>query len=575
MSMSNSLVRRGSAKRCFARTDGRAQSTGHPGVSIHMKRGGRLASRVLVLCLVYVLWLAGCGSQTSKRLVLAIPGEPQTLDPALMTGLSEINLAVNLFEGLLRFDPGGGAPLPGVAERFEVSPDGLVYTFRLRKCLWSNGDALTAADFAASWKRVLAPATASKYAAQLHCIDGARQFNAGETSDFSKVGVETPDDATLRVRLVSPVPYFPFLVASPVFMPVHKPTVEKHRERWTRPENVVCNGPFMLKEHQLNSVIGLARNHAYWDAAAVKLDEVRVLPIEHDETAFSMYEVGDLDWLRSIPFGKLERVHVRNDFHTTTALETVFLRLNVTAPPFDNLKVRKAFALGTDRQAIRNKLLKAGQQPARSFVPPVFATSPDPAPDTEWLGSCFYVPHEGPTFDPAAARNLLAEAGYPGGQGFPEVSLIYSTNENIRLIVELLQWQWKETLGVKVALLNMERKAYFETMTGLKYGMAYSSWVGDYPDPMTFFGVFASDSGTNRTGWKHARYDALVSSAGKECAAAARADIFRQAEKILVEDECAAVMLYHGANSFLLKEKVRGIFPNALGLYPLRDVAVE
>ncbi len=547
------------------------------------RSGWSFALRAVALCFVCAFCFSGCNScggnpqptLTQQKLVLAIPGEPQTLDPALMTGLSEINLAINIFEGLLRFDPQGGAPLPGVAESFETSANGLVYTFHLRKYRWSNGDRLTALDFTASWKRVLAPATASRYAAQLHCIEGARQFNAGETSDFSKVGVEAVDESTLTVRLVSPTPYFPFLVASPVFMPVHMPTVEKHRERWTRPENIVCNGPFILKEHQLNSVIRLVRNPAYWDAGAVKLDEVRALPIEHDETAFSMYEVGELDWLRSIPFSKLERVRGRTDFHMTTALETVFLRLNVTSPPFDDPKVRKAFALGTDRQTVRDKLLKAGQQPARSFVPPVFTAPTDSASSLEQQGHCGYIPYEGQMYDPAAARKLLAEAGYPDGRQFPEVSLVYSTNENVRFIVELLQWQWKETLGVNVSLLNMERKAYFEAMMALRYGMAYSSWVGDYPDPMTFLGVFTAASGTNRTGWKHAGYDALILAAARETAGAGRADIFCRAEKILVEDECPAVMLYHGANSFLLKSKVRGISPNSMGLYPLRDVSIE
>lgn len=543
----------------------------------------RLALRGAGLCLLCILWFVGCGrgddvrqqAQATKKLVLAIPGEPQTLDPALMTGLSEINLAINLFEGLLRFDPRGGTPLPGVAESFDVSPDGLVYTFHLRKCTWSNGVPLTAADFAAAWKRVLTPATASKYAAQLYCIEGAREFNAGENPDFTKVGIETPNETTLRVRLVSPVPYFPFLVASPVFMPVHMATVEKHRERWTRPENIVCNGPFMLKEHEMNSIIRLVRNPAYWDPDAVKLDEVHVLPIEHDETAFSMYQVNDLHWLRSIPFSKIERVRETPEFHSTTALEIVFLRLNVTAPPFDNPKVRKAFALGTDRQAICDRLLKAGQRPAFSFVPPVFSAPAGSTHDGRGDYPHVYTPFEAHPFDPVAARRLLAEAGYPEGKGFPEVSLIYSTNENIRRIVELLQWQWKQTLGVSVSLLNMERKAYFEAMRGLKYGMAYSSWVGDYPDPMTFMAVFLSDSGTNRTGWKNADYDSLVLSAGKETVPATRADIFRRAEKLLIEDECPVIPLYYGVNSFLLKNNVRGIFPNALGLYPLRDVSVD
>ncbi|MDQ7778248.1 MAG: peptide ABC transporter substrate-binding protein [Planctomycetota bacterium] len=533
-------------------------------------------------CALLILVLVSCGGGTDpsaaakKKLRFAMPGEPQTLDPALMTGLSEINLATDLFEGLMRFDPKGGDPLPGVAETFEVSPDALVYTFHLRKCAWSDGSPLTARDFVTSWRRVLEPVTASKYAGQLYCIEGARAFNAGEEKDFSKVMIEAVDDATLKVRLHAPTPHFPFLVASPVYAPVHAATVEKFKDRWTLPENIVSNGPFVLKEHRLNSVIRLERNPRYWDTAAVKLDTIEAMPVEHDETAFSMYEVGDLDWLRTIPFSKVERVSQRVDFCCTQALETVFLRLNVSTPPFDDPRVRKAFAAGTDQEAICAKLLKSGQQPARCFVPPVL-WRPASAPGEEQGASTpdLATPCKGIGFDPSEAKRLLKEAGYPEGHGFPEVTLIYSTSENIRLVVELLQWQWKQNLGVRVSLVNMERKAYFEAMKERRYNLAYSSWVGDYPDPQTFLDVFRSDSGTNRTGWSNAEYDRLVTAAGVELDKEKRRALFAQAERLLVEDECPAVMLYFGSNSFLLNKKVKGVSPNALGLYPLRDAALE
>ena len=473
--------------------------------------------------------LSGCGKSGRpadvNEFVYVSGAEPETLDPARMTGLLEGRLANGLFEGLATYDPKDLSPLPGMAERWEISPDGLTYTFHLREAEWSNGDPVTAHDFAWSWQRVLEPETAASYAYMLYCIRGARAFNEGAETDFREVGVEAVDGRTLRVRLAKVTPYFLELTAFSTFLPVHRKTGEKLGRAWASPKNFVrrgvVNGSFVLKEWRINDRIVLERNPRYWDAANVASDRIVALPIDSEMAALNAYEEGRADLVTSVPLQLVMKLQARPDFHGSDYLGTYYYTFNTTRPPFDDVRVRLAFNLSADKERLVRYVLKGGQKAARTFVPPQIPG---------------YAAPDGPRFDPGKAAKLLAEAGYPGGKGFPDVELLYNTSEGHKDVAEVLQEMWKQNLNVTVELVNLEWKTYLDTLRRKEFQVARAGWIGDYVDPNTFLDLLVTGGGNNRTGWSNPDYDALINAAGREPDPEKRMMIFRNAETILTNE---------------------------------------
>jgi oligopeptide transport system substrate-binding protein len=304
-------------------------------------------------------------------LVLNNHTEIASLDPGISRGVSEHRVQICVFEGLLNYHPETLRPLPGVAEKYSVSSDMKTYTFHLRDCLWSDGKPVTAGDFEYAWKRVLDPATAADYAHMMYVLKGGEEFNTGKGS-ADGVGVRAKDDKTLVVELTNPVPYFPDLMPFFTFYPVRKDVIEKHGNEWTKPGKFVGNGPFRLKEWVTNEHIVLERNEKYWDAGAVKQREVRWLPTENATTAFNMYEKGQCDYLDTVPLEFIDEIRKRADFHGAPYLGTYYYSFNVTKKPFDDKRVRRALALAIDRTLLTKRILRGAEEPASTFVPPVF-----------------------------------------------------------------------------------------------------------------------------------------------------------------------------------------------------------
>ena len=484
--------------------------------------------------------------------------EPKTLDPALMTGVPEHTVALALFEGLTTLHPKTLQPVPGVAERWETSPDGRTYTFHLRQTAWSNGAPLTAHDFVYAWRRALEARTAAEYAYMLFCIDGARAFNEGKAA-AEDVAVRALDARTLEVRLEHPVAYFLELTAFATYSPLHAPCIAEHGDRWTRPEHIVTNGPFTLAEWSQQQVIVARKNPRYWDAARVRLAEVHILPIDDAETALKKYLNGEIHWTRDIPAQKVPAVAHLDGFRYAPELGTYFYRFNVTRRPLDDVRVRKALALAIDRESIVRYLLRGGQRPARSFVPPILPP---------------YEPVDGPRHNPERARKLLADAGFPDGRGFPKLRLLYNTSETHKLIAEAVQHLWWTHLGVRIELLNQEWKVYLDSVSRLQYDIARSAWIGDYGDPNTFLDMFVTGGGNNRTGWSHARYDELIRMAAREVDSARRVALLQEAEGLLVRDEMPIVPIYFYVNTVLVRPTVLGVWDNARNVHPFQYVAI-
>jgi oligopeptide transport system substrate-binding protein len=487
--------------------------------------------------------------------------EPETLDPALITGQPEGRIVNALFEGLLRFDK-EGKPGPGAAASWDLTPDQRTYTFHLRQGVcWSDGKPLLASDFVSSWRRTLDPSTASAYSYQLFVVDGAEEFAAAPGGDFSKVGVSAPDDATLMVRLRRPVPYFLDLCAFPTLFPVRTDLISHYGDDWVKPGNLVGNGAFVLKEWRLNDRVSLQRNPAYWDAASVSLRTVDLLPISKAHTAFNFYAAGQADLIMDkglAPPSLLDELKRRPDFHAAPFLGSYFLRFNCSKAPFSDPRVRRAFSLAIERRRITDKITRAGETPSVSFVPP---------------GIRGYHPPEGLSENVTEARKLLAEAGYPKGRGFPLTNYLYSEGELNEGVAVELQSMWKEALGVTVQLARQEWKVYLNSLGSLDFGIARSSWVGDYPDPNTFLDLFLSGSGNNRTGWSSPKYDRLLTEAAAETDSDKRFSILADAESLLVREELpiAPLFFYVGIQLYDGK-RISGISGNLLDEHPLREM---
>jgi oligopeptide transport system substrate-binding protein len=515
-----------------------------------------------MIALISLLLVSACSPRQQRPDLVFINGaEPETLDPAVITGQPEERIVNALFEGLLRFDSHGRS-VPGVASSWEISPDHLTYTFHLRPdARWSDGKPVTARDFVASWHRTLDPVTASAYNYQLFPVLGAEDFANGKTHDFSTVGVKALDDATLQVSLHQPTSYFLDLCAFPTLDPVRTDLIAKYGDDWVKPGRLVGNGAFLLEDWRLNDCILLKKNPRYWDASNVRLGRVQVLPISQANVAYNFYAAGQADLIMDkglAPPSLLDVLKPRPDFHAAPFLGIYFIRFNCAKGPFTDSRVRKAFSMAIDRKRITTKITRAGELAALTFVPP---------------GIPGYDAPQGLPEDPAAARSLLAEAGYPGGKGFPLTTYLYCEGELNEGVAVELQSMWKEQLGVTVQLARQEWKVYLNSLGSLDFGIARSSWVGDYPDPNTFLNLFLSASGNNRTGWSNATYDDLIEKAAAEGDLGRRFEMLRQAEALLVHDEApiAPLFFYVGIQLYDAS-RLGGINANLLDEHPLREI---
>ena len=525
---------------------------------------------VVLLLFLSAFWSLGLTKDHDQTFRFNLVGEPETLDPAFATGVPEANVLTNLFEGLTVLDPKTLEIKPGAAKSWEITNEGKTYTFHLRTNLfWTNGGRLTANDFVYAWKRVLEKSTASPYAYYLFYIKGAEKYNSGDEKDFSKVGLKALADDRLQVELRSPTAYFLFLTSYHTLSPLHQKTVEKHGVQWTRPQNIVSNGPFRMTVWKPNSQIVLERNEKYWDASKVRLERIEALPIVDIETGLRMYQQGKLHWTgnSNIPGSRIPHLMTRPDFHSAPWLGTYFLRININKPPFDNIEVRKALYLAINRQVLVKHITKGGEDPAYSLVPSFLAKYNGP---------------KGPSFNPEQAVWHIRKAGYCGPKPhpenckpFPEFEIMYNTHEKHQRILEALQQMWKMHLGIEnIKLLNVEWKTYLRDQKNRNYQVSRSSWMADIPDASNFLEIFRTGTGNNRTGWSNTNYDDLLHTASLEANNDARLKILAQAEAILLA-ELPIIPIFYYTSSALVSTNVAGFYDNYLDHHPLKSVFIS
>jgi oligopeptide transport system substrate-binding protein len=538
----------------------------------------RLTLPVAALAVASLLLAPGCAKKTRDTAVesgnraqilhLGNLTEPVDLDPQIVNVMQDFNIVQALFEGLAQYDPKTCEPIPAVAERWEVSPDNLTWTFHLRRVAkWSNGDPVTAHDFVYGFQRVLSPKLGAEYAYLLYALKNGRAFNAGTLTDFSQVGAHATDDYTLVLELDHPVPYLPTMVCNQSWYPAHRATIEKfgaldqRGTAWTRPGNLVGNGYFTLTEWKPHQYIRLTKSQTYWDRDNVKLKEVYFYPIESEDTEERSFRSGQLHVTSTMPISKIavyEREH-SPFYHPHVYLGTYFYRFNVTQPPLNDVRVRRALAMAIDRERIVRDVARGHQLPAGHLTPP----------DTAGFNATTNL-----TYDLPAAQKLLAEAGFPGGKGFPHLEILYNTNEGHRLIAEAIQQMWRVGLGIDIGLLNQEGKVQTDSMRRMDYQIGRYAWIGDYLDPSTFLEMMITGGGNNQTGWGNAEYDRLIAEANATADQAKRYAAYQRCEQILI-DECPIAPIYFYTRNNLVRPEVKGWCGNLLDLHMLKGVYLD
>jgi oligopeptide transport system substrate-binding protein len=521
---------------------------------------------IIVMALLAAAVFAGgeqegsSAGMTGAEFILANGAEPESLDPHLISGVPEHRIYEGLFEGLLAYDAETAEGVPGVAESWTVSTDGTVYTFKLRKTTWSDGVPITAQTVYDSWIRELDPATAAPYAwFPSMFIKGAAEFNAGEAGPEA-VGIKVIDDYTFQMELVGPLPYVEGALPHYGFaiVPIH--AIEKYGEAWTNPENFVGNGPFILESWSPQEQITAVPNPTYWDKDAVSLARVIWIASDDNNTMYNAFLNGELDWSTTIPLDQIDAAKLRDDCHINPQLATYYYSVNVTAEPFTDARVRQAFSMGFDRKELVEKVTKGGQIPTGAMVPSM----------TGWDAI------EGNIFNPTKAKQLMADAGYPDGKGFPKFVLKYNTSEGHKKIAEYVQQEWLENLGVDCDLENVEWKTFLPMRRGGDFQIARDGWVGDYQDPNTFLDMYICGGAMNNPQWCNPAFDELINKAATMKAGPARMKVLKEAEEIFITQDQASIPVYHYSNTNMIDtDKWGGWHENVMDYHPVKDVYLK
>jgi oligopeptide transport system substrate-binding protein len=517
-------------------------------------------SRWAFWALLLVAFSSGCRTAPQhepNHFRVNLGTEPPSLDWALATDHVSFNVISNLMVGLTEFDK-DLKPAPVIAKSWEILDGGKRILFHLRDDVqWTDGKKVRAQDFEYAWKRLLDPKTASQYAYILFDVANAQEYNEGKIKDPAAVGVRAEDEHRLAVTLRHPASYFLAITTFEVTFPQRQDVIEKHGARWTEPGNIVTNGAFRLQSWRHENEIELAANKNFFRGKPA-IEKVTMYMVNEKTTAVTMFEQGNLDFMddHSIPPLDKPRLSKLPGYKLVPQLRGEYYAFAVDRKPFDDPRLRRAFALAIERDVFP-KILQGGQTPATSWIPP---------------GMLAHNPEIGLAFNPAEARRLLKEAGYPDGKGLPQIVLGYNTDEEKKLIAEAIQSMWQKHLGVVVRLENQEWKVFLKKLQTDPFPVFRSGWGADYPDPDNFMKLFTSSSGNNHGRWRSPRYDELLESAARELDPKKRARLYDEAQRLLTEIDAAIVPLYWKAEATILSPKFTGLEYNAMARMDLRHV---
>lgn len=580
----------------------------------------RKTKKLLALCLAVMMLvgvMAGCGPKAPTEptdpaepstpaqtgtfdLAVNLASEPETIDPALNTSVDGAIMLHHFFEGLIKWaDNGeGNAELvPGQATSWEKADNGdgtVTYTFKLREdAKWSDGEPVTAGDFVYSWQRLATPETAADYTYMIDMVKGWDEVANGvpsgefktvvdeETGEESQVeimnyadpttlAVSAPDDHTFVVTLTYDCPYFEEIAAFPATFPVRQDMIEKGGDQWTFDvATYIGNGPYKMSEWVHNSYIKGVPSETYYDYANLGPDSITFQLMDDANAIYSAFRSGTLQFIEEVPVDEIQSLLANDELHVVDYLGTYYACFNVQKAPFNDARVREAFSLVIDRNYIVEKVTQTGQVPATGFVPAGMYDAEGPnGEDFRTIGGDFYSVSEADyQANCEKARALLAEAGYPNGEGFPAVEYLYNTNDNHRAIGEALQNMWKTELGVDVTLNNQEWGVFLQTRKDGNYQIARNGWIADYNDPISFLDMWYTGGGNNDAQYSNKEYDKYIDAAKATSVPAERMEALHKAEQILMGEDVVHAPIYFYTQKYMLDPAVKGMYYTPLGYF--------
>ncbi len=543
--------------------------------------------RLLALMLAIVMAVtifAGCGSTAdnsgstagtsstgnapaanAKPITAVVAAEPKTLDPSLNNAVDGGDYILCAFEGLTTFGKDGSI-VPGVAEKWDISTDGLVWTFHLRTdAKWSDGKPVTAKDFVYSWRRTVNKDTAADYSYYLFFLKNGEKINAGEAA-VDTLGVEATDDNTLKVTLENPCSFFTEITAFPALAPEREDIVSADPEKWAlNPSTYIGNGPYKLESWEHDSKITFVKNDNYWAKDTIVASKIEWFLMNDQNAILAAFKNGQVAYAEGIPQEEIAKEKEAGTLQILPLLGTYYLDLVNSKPPFDNPKVRRAFSLAIDRNYIVEKVAKGGQTPASAYVPYGIA---DVAQDPDFRttgGDAYSVKAEDYEKNVAEAKQLLADAGYPDGKNFPKVTFGINSGGGHEVIAEAIQQMWKTKLGIEVEIQAQEWNVFQQSRKDAVFNINRNAWLGDYMDPSTFLDMFTTGNGQNNAFYSNPKYDAAIQGARKESDPAKRMQLFHDAEKILVNEDMAIAPIYFYTQPAEISKNLDGLVKTKLG----------
>ena len=500
-----------------------------------------------------------------KTLSRGNSAEPDSLDPHKVQTTWENNIVGDMFMGLMTEDANAD-PVPGAAESYTQSADGLTYTFKIRDHTWSDGVPVTAGDFVFSLRRILDPRTAAPYASLLYPIKNAENINGGKLPT-SALGVRAIDDKTLEITFGFQVPYLPELLTHYTMMPVPAHVVEKYGDQWMLPQNIAVNGAYKLKEWIPNDHITLTRNPRFYDVRNVSIETVNFMPIQDYSEALKRFRAGELDTSSGVPSSEI--VWLRDKFpgvlRIAPFVAVEFVGFNFTAPPFNDLRLRQAVSLGIDREIIAAKVMRAGETAAYTFVPPAMPGYPGKA----------HIAFKGTPMPAriAKAKALLAEAGY-GPNNPLAFDFSFKSQTDSKLIAVALQSMW-QNIGAQVRLVQADAQVHYSQLRRQHFQAAWSGWVADYRDAKDFLFVAQTSSKDMNMGrYSNPKFDALMAQSDVTRDPAVRQELLQQAEQIMLDD-VALAPVFNDVSRTIVSKQVKNWTDNDVNINRTRYLSLD
>jgi len=556
-----------------------------------MKQWKKTTSLLLAVLMLTAL-AAGCSGGTAATptpaptaapaetfdLAVCLASNPQTIDPALNSAVDGAVMLQHFFEGLMKWtdDGAGNATLTnGQAASYEKveNEDGTVtYTFKLRDDIfWSDGKPVVAGDFVYAWQRLVTPATAADYNYMADMVVNANEIMASE-AEPSTLGVSAPDDTTFVVNITYDCPYFLEVCAFPALLPVRQDIIEANGDQWTfDPATYLSNGIYKMTEWTQNAQIVAVPNEYHYDAANLGPDSITFKLMDDDNAILNAFKAGDLSFIESVPVDEIATLKADGTLTVVDYIGTYYVCYNTQKYPFDDARVRRAFTLAIDSQYIVDTITQTGEVPATGYVPAGVADAAGAGSDDfRTVGGDYWTaPVDDATYKANCdlARELLTEAGYPGGEGFPVVEYLYNTNDRHRVIAEALQSMWSTELGVTVNIANQDWGVFLETRKDGDYYIARNGWIADYNDPITFLDMWLSTSGNNDAQYNNPDYDAAIQQAKSTSDPAGRMAAMHEAEDILMGEDWVLGPIYFYTIYYCKDPNLQGMYYTPLGYF--------